>query len=207
MTRREAPRREGTPPEALVVFPDFDASSLGRKGFPIEVAWVFETGEEEAHLIRPAAGWTEWAASAEAVHRIPRDLLDREGTPAAEVARRALEALSGHRLYASAPSWDGQWLSRLLRAGGLPRHALRLRDTEEARAEAVAAAALEAAGVPLTERRRLSDAILGDAQRRAKGGEPAHRALDDARRERDAWLDTRRRAERASRAVGGAGGA
>lgn len=178
--------------EGLVVFLDFEASSLGRKGFPIEVAWVFETGEEETHLIRPAEEWTEWAASAEAVHRIPRELLDREGEPAAEVARRVLEALSGHRLYASAPSWDGQWLSRLLRAGGLPRHALRLRDTEEARAEA-AAAALAAAGVPPEERQRLADPILAEAQRRAKDAQPAHRALDDARRERDLWLDVRDR--------------
>ena len=179
--------------EGLVVFSDFEASSLGRKGFPIEVAWVFETGEEETHLIRPAEGWTEWAASAEAAHRIPRDLLDREGKPAAEVARRALEALSGHRLYASAPSWDGQWLSRLLRAGGLPRHALRLRDTEEARAKAVAVA-LEAAGVPPEARQRLANPILEEAQRRAKDAQPAHRALDDARRERDVWLDVRDRA-------------
>jgi hypothetical protein len=189
-------------PEGLAVFLDFEASSLGRKGFPIEVAWIFETGEENAHLIRPAEDWTEWDASAETVHRIPRDLLDREGKPAAEVARRALEVLSGHRLYASAPSWDGQWLSRLLRAGGLPRHALRLRDTEEARAEAVAAA-LEAAGLPPDERARLSGAILEDAQRRAKDAQPAHRALDDARRERDLWLDVRRRAKDAAAHKGG----
>ena len=181
----------------LTVFLDFEASSLGRKGFPIEVAWVFETGEEEAHLIRPADDWTEWDASAEAVHRIPRDLLDREGKPAAEVAQRMLEALSGHRLYASAPSWDGQWLSRLLRAGGLPRHALRLRDTEEARAEAVAAA-LEAAGVVLGERQRLAGPILDEAQRHAKDSQPAHRALEDARRERDIWLDVRREAQEAA---------
>jgi hypothetical protein len=181
-------------PEGLAVFLDFEASSLGRKGFPIEVAWVFETGEEEAHLIRPTEDWTEWDASAEAVHRITRELLEREGKPAVEVARRALEALSGHRLYASAPSWDGQWLSRLLRAGGLPRHALRLRDTEEARAEAVLAA-LEAADVPPDARRRLADPILSEAQRRAKDEQPAHRALDDARCERDLWSDARRRAE------------
>ena len=184
-------------PEGLAVFLDFEASSLSRKGFPIEVAWVFETGEEEAHLIRPADDWTDWAASAEAVHRIPRDLLEREGTPAAEVARRAFEALSGHRLYASAPSWDGKWLSRLLRAGRLPRHALRLRDTEEARAEAVATA-LEAAGVQPEERQRVAGPILEEAQRRAKDAQPAHRALDDARRERDVWLNARRRAEEAA---------
>ncbi len=181
----------------MVVFLDFEASSLGRKGFPIEVAWVFESGEEEAYLIRPAEGWTEWAAPAEAVHCIPRDLLDREGTPAAEIARRMVERLSGNRLYASAPSWDGRWLSRLLRAGGLPRHALRLCDTEEARAETVQAA-LEAAGVPPDERHRLMTApILEDAQRRAKDAQPAHRALDDARRERDIWFEVRRRADEA----------
>src|SRR5215213_9954983 len=140
----------------MIAFLDFEASSLARRGFPIEVAWVFESGEEESHLIRPAADWTEWSPEAESVHRIPRASLDREGRPVEEVARRAVEALSGHRLYASAPSWDGQWLSRLLRAGGLPRHALRLRDTEEAWAEAIAAA-LESAGLPPDERRRLAD--------------------------------------------------
>ena len=199
-----APRRGRRPmTRGLVVFLDFEASSLSKKGFPIEVAWVFETGEEEAHLIRPAADWTDWAASAEAIHRIPRDPLEREGMPAAEVARRALEALSGHRLYASAPSWDGQWLSRLLRAGGLPRHALRLRDTEEARAEAVAVA-LAAASVPGEERPHLADAVLAEARRWAKGAEPAHRALDDARRERDLWHGARRLAEEAAARQGGA---
>lgn len=43
----------------MVVFLDSEASSLDRKGFPIEVAWVFENGDEESHLIRPAEGWTE----------------------------------------------------------------------------------------------------------------------------------------------------
>lgn len=94
--------------EGPAAFLDFEAPQLDRKGFPIEAAWVSETGEEEAHLIRPAEGWTEWAVSAEAVHRIPRDLLEREGKPAAEVASRALEALSGQRLYALAPSWGGR---------------------------------------------------------------------------------------------------
>jgi hypothetical protein len=176
----------------MIVFLDFEASSLARRGFPIEIAWVFETGDAEAHLIRPAEGWTDWSAAAEGVHRIPRDVLEREGRPAEEVARRAVEALTGHRLYASAPSWDGQWLSRLLRAGGLPRHALRLRDTEEARAEAVAAA-LDRAGLPPEVRQRLHAELLEEARRAAKV-QPAHRALEDARREHALWLCLRRRA-------------
>src|SRR3954469_12500957 len=87
-----------------VVFLDFEASSLTKRSFPIEVAWVFESGEGEAHLIRPAPDWTEWSAEAEAVHHIPRAVLERDGRSAEEVARRMLDLLSGHRLYASAPS-------------------------------------------------------------------------------------------------------
>lgn len=47
-----------------------------------------------------------------------------------------IDQLSGRALFASAPSWDGKWLSALLRAAKLPRHVLRLRDSDEARAEA-----------------------------------------------------------------------
>jgi hypothetical protein len=40
----------------MIVFLDFEASSLARHSYPIEVAWVFEDGASEAHLIRPAPG-------------------------------------------------------------------------------------------------------------------------------------------------------
>ncbi|MBX6741462.1 MAG: transcriptional regulator [Acetobacteraceae bacterium] len=179
----------------MIAFLDFEASSLGRHGFPIEIAWVFESGEEEAHLIRPAEDWTEWDAAAQAVHGIPREALERQGMPVPELGQRMLRVLAGHRLYASAPSWDGQWLSRLLRAAGLPRHALRLRDTDEAQAE-VASAILQAAGLPPEERQRLQTRILEDA--RNMPGHPVHRALDDARRERALWLEVRRQAEAAA---------
>ena len=120
----------------MIVFLDFEASSLGKRGFPIEVGWAAEDGSERGSLIRPAPGWEEWSAEAEGIHGITRERLLREGEPHEAVAARLVEQLTGHALYASAPSWDGQWLSRLLRAAGLPRHALRLRDTDEAQAQA-----------------------------------------------------------------------
>jgi hypothetical protein len=120
----------------MLVFLDFEASSLARHSYPIEVAWVFEDGASEAHLIRPAPGWDDWDVAAEAIHRIPRATLLAEGMAHDAVARRMVEQLTGHDLTASAPSWDGKWLSVLLRAAGLPRHALRLRDTDEAQREA-----------------------------------------------------------------------
>ncbi|MGR6329835.1 3'-5' exonuclease [Sphingomonas sp. XXL09] len=166
------------------VFLDFEASSLAKTSYPIEVAWVFEDGRGEAYLIRPAEGWTDWDAEAEAIHHIPREALVRDGTPHDVVAARMIDTLCGHDLFASAPSWDGKWLSVLLRAAKRPRHSLRLRDTDEAQREAAAAILREVVPVDrvalLVEEAR---ARAGVAER----GTPAHRALADARDELARW--------------------
>jgi hypothetical protein len=113
-----------------------------------------------------------------------------------------VERLSGHALYASAPSWDGKWLSALLRAAGRPRHSLRLRDTEEARQEAITELldgllGPEELDATLTE-------ILKQAAAFGKGLIASHRALADAGQERQIWLEARRLAEevRRGRAAG-----
>jgi hypothetical protein len=122
----------------MKVFLDFEASSLADRSHPIEVAWVFQNGRQESHLIAPAPNWTDWDDKAEAIHHISREVLVAEGEPHDEMARRMVEALTGHDLFASAPSWDGKWLSTLLRSAGIPRHELRLRDTDEALRETAA---------------------------------------------------------------------
>ncbi|WP_182087326.1 transcriptional regulator [Aureimonas sp. ME7] len=170
------------------VFLNFEASSLAKGSYPIEVAWVFEDGAGESHLIRPADGWTDWDEGAAAIHGISRAELLETGTAHDEVARRMVAALSGHALYASAPSWDGKWLSVLLRAAGLPRHALRLRDTEDARTQAVACHL----GPERVEEAR---ALLEEIEDQARKAVPAHRALADAERERQLWLEATRRAK------------
>lgn len=170
-------------------FLDFEASSLGKRGVPIEVAWVFEDGQAESHLIRPAPGWDDWSAEAEAIHHIPRDQLLREGTPHDVVAQRMVEALTGHRLFASAPSWDGKWLSALLRAAGVPRHTLRLTATEAARKETVAQIIAPHIGAAALD--DMVEEILTLVDIRARDGDPAHRALADARVEQLHWLAAR----------------
>jgi len=180
----------------MIIFLDFEASGLGKRGFPIEVGWAREDGCEEGHLIRPAPGWEEWDEGAEAIHGLTRDRLEREGQPHDMVARRMVEVLSGHDLYASAPSWDGQWLSRLLRAAGLPRHALRLRDTEEARQGAVRSV-LARAGLDPAAHAGLMLEILGGIARHAEEAQPAHRAVEDARQELALWREAGRRMEEA----------
>jgi hypothetical protein len=178
-----------------VVFLDFEASSLSKHGFPIEVAWVFATGEEESHLIRPDPSWTDWDDEAEAIHGISRKRLREEGRLLKDVAERMVSTLAGHALYATAPSWDGKWLSKLLRTAGFPRHALRLEDTEAAHVLAVQRA-LHAAGIPEERHPNIMQDILAQARHRDDERGPAiHRALADARRERCLWIDIQGRAK------------
>lgn len=168
------------------VFLDFEASSLNAASYPIEVGWVFDDGVEEAHLIRPAPDWTDWDDRAEALHGITRARLQTDGMAHDAVARRVLDVLATHTVYVNAPSWDGKWLSVLLRAGGFPRHAMRFHDSDEAMMTAardrlagtVPEAALEAGAARLVE----------SARRTAAQRPVAHRALADARDERDLWL-------------------
>lgn len=178
-----------------IAFLDFEASSLARTSYPIEVAWVFPDGASESFLIRPAPGWTDWAPEAEAVHGLARARLVREGAAHDWVALHMLTALRDVALYASAPSWDGQWLSRLLRAAGLPRHALRLKATAEAQRRVILDV-LAAGGVAPTARDALAGKLLATLRLEARDDPAAeHRALSDARRECRRWARARTRAE------------
>ena len=176
------------------VFLDFEASSLAKNSYPIEVAWVWESGAEESWLIRPNDDWTDWDEAAAAIHRIPRETLVSQGQPPTVVAARMIDVLAGHDLLASAPSWDGKWLSVLLRGAGRPRHALRLRDTGDARRE-LAEATLG--------RSAETDALLAEVDARFTRGRPAHRALADARHELDWWRAVVAAAHASRSAAGG----
>ena len=168
------------------VFLDFEATSLAKMGTPIEVAWVFEDGRGESHLIRPAPGWNDWDVRAEAIHRIPREQLLREGAPHDTVAARMVQALDGHDLYASAPSWDGKWMSALLRGSGFERHRLRLRASDIAfakRARDELASSVPAEGLDAAVQAVLLRVTTEFRQRPV-----AHRALADAREDWARWV-------------------
>jgi hypothetical protein len=189
-----------------IAFLDFEASSLSKHGYPIEVAWVLSNGEEESHLIRPDATWIDWDLKAETIHGLSRERLHAEGAPVADVARRMMSALTGYALYATAPSWDGKWLSRLLRTAGLPRHALRLQDTEEVHRQTMHEVLL-GMSIPAALYDGLIKEVLSQAQRQDDELGPAeHRALADARREQRLWLDIRHRTQELAGRLGGAGG-
>lgn len=173
----------------MFVFLDFEASSLAKDSYPIEVGWVFEDGRSGGMLIRPAPEWSDWDLRAQAVHRIDRATLLRDGTPHGAVAAHLVEMMEGHALFASAPSWDGKWLSVLLRAAGLPRHSLRLRDTDLACRET--AGAILGPVLPADALEAEIDAIVKAVDEARTTVPPAHRALADAEGERDRWLQVR----------------
>ncbi|PSJ40386.1 3'-5' exonuclease [Allosphingosinicella deserti] len=175
------------------VFIDFEASSLSKTGYPIEVGWVFEDGRSENHLIRPAPQWTDWDEKSEAIHGISRETLERDGTPHDIVAAQLVAALTGHRVFASAPSWDGKWLSALLRAAGLPRHAIRLQDTELAQHES--AVALLTGLLPPAERMVRVRAIMARVRSEGEARPVRHRAVADAEEELRRWREVMRLAE------------
>ena len=185
----------------MIAFLDFEASSLSDRSYPIEIGWVFEDGGSESHLIRPAARWEEWDPAAEALHGISRAKLLADGEHHEAVARRMVDALADHDLYASAPSWDGKWLSTLLRTAGLPRHALRLRGTGALLEET--AMSILAPVLPGATLGQAVEDLLAQTDVREQESAPAHRALADAKDERRRWLNVREAALAAVRALDG----
>lgn len=170
----------------MPVFLDFEASSLSKHSYPVEVGWVLEDGTGESHLIRPAPGWTEWDPGAEAMHGISRETLHRHGMPHGEVCDRLVELFANNVVHAGAPSWDGHWLSMLLRAAGRPRHLLRLRPSDEA----FAAAARQRLGSAADEAAII--ARITAARARVEVRPAMHRAFADARRDWEIWVEVGR---------------
>lgn len=101
-------------------FLDCEASSLNDGSFPIEIAWVAESGQSESYLIKPEPHWTDWSAKSESIHKISYASLHRDGTPARMVALRAASVLADHTIVSDNPTWDAPWLALLLQTIGHP---------------------------------------------------------------------------------------
>lgn len=163
------------------LFLDFEASSLGKDSYPIEVGWVFENGNGNGRLIRPAADWDDWDPAAEAIHGIPLRALYEAGDSVEDVCAELVGLAQTHTLLASAPSWDGHWLSMLLRAAGQPRHLIRLQDSDVA----FEAAARQRLGRDATDEAVAS--LIARARSTVESAPAQHRAGPDARREWHIW--------------------
>jgi hypothetical protein len=101
---------------------DIEASGFGRDSYPIEVGYVLPNGQAFCTLVLPEPDWTHWDESAAALHRIPRDLLQRRGVPAREVALRLNQHLQGQTVYSDGWANDYSWLNALYEAADMSLH-------------------------------------------------------------------------------------
>lgn len=106
-------------------FIDFEASSLDLiASYPIEVGVCMPDGALHSWLIRPHVLWQDWSESAQRIHGIERETLEREGLNISRVAAELNELLSG-QVFCDAWTFDSFWLHRLFRAADtLPRFQL-----------------------------------------------------------------------------------
>jgi len=94
---------------------DFEASGITEngEGYPIEVG--FTNGHfTKSLLIKPLKHWTHWDWYAEkAIHRISRDVLNREGNYPIYICKQLNHYLKGQTVYCDGGHNDKFWLNRL----------------------------------------------------------------------------------------------
>ncbi len=106
-----------------VIFIDFEASSLMRGSFPIEVGLAVDSGPVHIWLIRPAPGWEEWSPASQAIHGISLAQLHADGADVGTVAASVQDLCSAPDcvLASDNPAHEQLWLDRLMDAAGLHR--------------------------------------------------------------------------------------
>ncbi|MCV6589362.1 MAG: hypothetical protein OIF57_10070 [Marinobacterium sp.] len=101
---------------------DFEASGLGPRSYPIEVAWKdASSGRQDAFLINPQSvkGWDWWDEFAEELHGIDHQMLAHQGISVIDAARRLNQALTGRIVISDAWEFDRFWMTRLFEAAGV----------------------------------------------------------------------------------------
>ncbi len=92
---------------------DVEASGFGRGSYPIEVGVALASGETRCMIIRREPEWVHWDDSAEGLHGISREELNRHGKSVAEVANFLNSWLAGQVVYSDAWGNDSSWLALL----------------------------------------------------------------------------------------------
>lgn len=98
---------------------DVEASGFGAGSYPIEIGVALDKGKTQCMLIRREPEWQHWASSAESLHGISREVLDKHGYSVKEVAHKLNEWLSGCIVYTDGWGNDSSWIALLFDCAGL----------------------------------------------------------------------------------------
>lgn len=153
---------------------DFEASALGRCGYPIEVAIVdCGTLASQAWLIKPDEDWLRnglWSEESAKVHNISQAQLHASGQSAAHVAHELNRHCSDKRVVCDGGEHDRLWLAMLFIAGS-EKPLFKLDDYPRCVADLA------------TRWGKNAEQVIASAEREAWNRYPtSHRAPADARR-------------------------
>lgn len=98
---------------------DIEASGLGDRSYPIEVAWSSPDGVVHSWFVKPEHLWVYWDYEAEELHHIAYADLKQYGKPAREIAQMMNADLNGQVLYFDGGAFDRFWLDKLYEAADL----------------------------------------------------------------------------------------
>jgi len=101
-------------------FLDVEASSLGKKSYPIEIAWSDNFGSIESHLINPycVAGWDDWSFSSQHIHEITLKRCREGGVIPRLICDRMSESIqSREAIFADGGEFDTNWVNVVFAEG------------------------------------------------------------------------------------------
>ena len=101
-----------------LLYIDFEASSLSKDSWPIEIgmAWIEGAGVQSwSTLIRPGTSWdlNDWSARSAEVHNIPYEEV-MAAPQAVHVAREVKARLEGKTPVSDNPEFETRWMNKLL---------------------------------------------------------------------------------------------
>lgn len=93
---------------------DIEASGLHFDSYPIELAVLID-GRAKSWLIKLEASWQYWCFTAESMHGITREALEKEGLSASQVVDEFVKCIesSNGMFYSDAAHWDADWMGTL----------------------------------------------------------------------------------------------
>lgn len=155
----------------MMIFLDFEASSIHAGSFPVEVGFCsHDLTRGWSAIIVPSDGWDEWSPASEQTHGLSRAMLSDHGLPADEVMAR-LNADLGTAACIYNPEFDARWLAKLSGASTAPATF----SVEPTPLDALLVAAHGEAHIAPDGVHPLAAQVMG-----RHAGLQAHRALDDA---------------------------
>lgn len=109
---------------------DFEASSLRKMSYPIEVAWGDSPDNIQSFLLNPdyMEDWTDWNPKSLEYHGLTREELRRFGQDPRHVAGRMVQELAKADVYSDEPHYDIRWKNRLLGDCGYDPGLVRIHD-------------------------------------------------------------------------------